>query len=70
MRSHNERMHLAWHIAALTRGKKGLPTLRSMMQKSTRSRRQKPQTWQQQLMIAKMWTAVMGGTVVDKKKAN
>lgn len=64
-REHNERMSLAWHIAALNRTpqKKKLPSLRSLM---IRERAKVPQSWQQQLAIAKQWTLMMGGTI-DKR---
>jgi hypothetical protein len=32
---HDARAWLAWHFAALTRGTKGLPTLKSMLAKRT-----------------------------------
>lgn len=66
-REHNERMSLAWHVAALSRTKK-LPKLQTMLARSTVKRA--PQSWQQQLEIAKMWTAVLGGKFVSKDKAN
>ena len=62
-RAYNDRMSLAWHIAALPRTKK-FPKLKSLLQKQ----RAKPeqQSWQQQVDIAKKWTALLGGTIKGK----
>lgn len=56
-------MALAWHTAALVRSKK-LPALRKLLIRH----RPAPQTWQEQLAIAKMWTAALGGTITSKEK--
>jgi len=56
MRECNDRMSLAWHIAALQRRER-LPSLSSMQIKKS-----KPQTWQQQLAIAKQWDAVINAS--------
>lgn len=64
-------MALAWQIAALMRHppKKRLPPLKSL-QARTRHRPRAPQTPEHMMMIAKMWTALHGGTIVDKSKAH
>jgi hypothetical protein len=48
IRQHNERIWLAWHIAALSRQRR-LPELASLLAKQPA----RPQTWQQQFEIAK-----------------
>lgn len=53
-REHNDRMSLAWHIAALPRTKR-FPKLEKLLVKQTATR--KRQTWQQQLAIMDMWVA-------------
>jgi hypothetical protein len=59
-REHNERAWLAWHTAALARPSKGrFPSLRSLQVKP----RRKPQTWQEQLEVARLWTVAMGGKI-------
>lgn len=62
-------MALAWHIAALVRwpSRKKLPPLKSLQAKP---RNRTPQTPEQMMTIAKMWTAYYGGKVIDKSRAN
>lgn len=54
---HNARAWLAWNTAALGRAKR-LPRLQSLLVKP--KRRKRPQTWQEQLAIARMITAAYG----------
>lgn len=48
-------MSLAWHVEAFARSKK-LPKLADLM-KPARKKREKPQSWQEQLSIAQAWAA-------------
>lgn len=56
---HNERAWLAFHVAALQRTRK-FPPLRRLMMRDRR-----PQSWQQQLAIAKQLTHAMGGMIIS-----
>lgn len=62
-RRHNDRMSLAWHIAALMRQKK-LPKLEKLLH---RQRSNKPQTPEEMLSIVKMLNAASGGKVIGNK---
>lgn len=59
IREQNRIAWLAWHVASLQRAKR-LPSLRKMM---VRERHRKPQSPEEMLRIAKLWTQVLGGTV-------
>lgn len=54
-RGHNERMSLAWHVAALMRTKK-LPKLERLLLRATKKTQQ---TWQEQLAVMERWAAVI-----------
>lgn len=58
IREQNERAWLAWHVAALSRTKK-LPDFKRLQVQKPR----KPQTWQEQLEIAKMWAKMGAGKI-------
>jgi len=64
MRDHNELAWLAWHVEALRRTKK-IPPLRKLQTREQQRPRQSPQ---QMLAIAKQWTLLLGGKVVDNPK--
>lgn len=51
VREHNERMSLAWHVAALQRAKR-MPKLKTLFAKAAE---RKTQTWQQQMAVMDMW---------------
>ncbi len=58
-------MGLAWHTAALQRARK-MPPLRKLL---TRQPGPRPrQTQRQMLDVAKQWTLLLGGKVIDKPK--
>lgn len=61
-REHNDRAWLAWHTAAFSRVARLKPADLKKVQ-VRRAARREPQTWQQQLDIAKMWTAAFGGSI-------
>jgi len=61
-REHNNRAWLAWHIAGLDRTKK-LPKLESMLVKDGAAKA--PQSWEHQLMIARMWHSRLQGKKPD-----
>lgn len=63
---HNGGVVQAYICAALMRhpARKRLPKLDSLLAKP----RKGPQSWQEQLAIAKMWTAALGGTVQKSRK--
>ena len=63
VREHNERAWMVFYIAAQIRAKKPL-TLKKLQAKP---KRREPQTWQQQLQAARMWTKLMGGKIVQGK---
>jgi hypothetical protein len=42
-----------------------MPSLRKMF---AQPRRAKPQTWQEQLAVLKLWTAALGGKVITKPR--
>lgn len=53
---------MAWHVAALGRAQKRLPKLSKLLIREPR-RQRAPQTSEQMLAVAKMWTAALGGTI-------
>ena len=54
---------MVWNIEARRREKRLLP----LNKLQAKPKRREPQTWQQQLEHARMWTAMMGGTIVQRK---
>lgn len=52
-REHNERMQIAWHVAALQRSKK-MPKLKTLLAKVAEP---KKQSWQEQMAVMDMWAA-------------
>ena len=65
-REHNDRAWLAYHVAVLVRNK----TVTPLRRLQAKPRNRKPQTPQQQIEIAKLWVAALGGKVIDKRKAH
>jgi hypothetical protein len=67
-REHNERMSLAWHIAALPRMKTFPSSPQKLFVKIKDPRRRPRQTPEQMLAIAKQWAVFLGGKVVKRRK--
>lgn len=70
---HDQRMSLAWHIAALVRWpypQKGRPVrpFPKLDKLLIGKRPRTPQTPEQMLQIAKMLTVAFGGTIVNRRK--
>lgn len=65
---HDRDMSLAWHVAALTRGTKGLPKLETLLTKKQGTRHQTPA---QQTAMWQVIAARFGGTFtpMDPKAA-
>lgn len=60
--SHDDRMHLAWHIAGLMRQKE-LPPLADLF--ISDKPEQKEQSAEDMINAAMLWTAALGGEVVE-----
>lgn len=63
---HNQKMHLAWHIAALQRAKK-LPKLKTLIAKPAE---RKVQSWQEQMAVMDLWAVHMDRIARQRQRLN
>lgn len=70
-REQDERMSLAWHVAALMRtDARKFPKLEKLLSRSARRGPRPRQTPEQMLAIARLFTVAAGGEIIAKDQMN